>query len=115
MVSRRQDTGSRTKSLRRRVTAVLDEIRPLIQADGGDVELVDVDAEGVVSVRLQGGTGQALAGRFTSITCCNRGQRIECSLISTCVHATLSPHILIATPSDIQTSRLETSINSRQK
>ncbi|MCH7993472.1 MAG: NifU family protein [Planctomycetes bacterium] len=41
-------------SLSSRVTAALDDIRPLIQADGGDVELVDVDAEGVVSVRLRG-------------------------------------------------------------
>ncbi len=54
MVSRQHGTGPRTKSLRQRVVAVLDQIRPLIQADGGDVELVDVDSEGVVSVRLRG-------------------------------------------------------------
>lgn len=54
MASRRQNTGSRMNSLSRRVTAALDDIRPLIQADGGDVELVDVDTEGVVSVRLRG-------------------------------------------------------------
>jgi Fe-S cluster biogenesis protein NfuA len=35
------------------VERVLDEIRPSLQADGGDVELVDV-AEGVVRVRLKG-------------------------------------------------------------
>lgn len=29
-------------------------IRPQLQADGGDVELVDVDQEGIVSVRLLG-------------------------------------------------------------
>jgi Fe-S cluster biogenesis protein NfuA len=33
---------------------VLDEIRPAIQMDGGDVELIDVDEEGVVTVELQG-------------------------------------------------------------
>lgn len=54
MVSRQQGTGTRTKSLRQRVVAVLDQIRPLAQADGGDIELVDVDADGVVSVRLKG-------------------------------------------------------------
>lgn len=54
MVSRQQDTGPRTKSLRQRVVAVLDQIRPLAQADGGDIELVDVDSDGVVSVRLKG-------------------------------------------------------------
>ncbi len=54
MVSRQQGTGPRTKSLRQRVVAVLDQIRPLAQADGGDIELVDVDSDGVVSVRLKG-------------------------------------------------------------
>ncbi|MDO4183312.1 MAG: NifU family protein [Coriobacteriia bacterium] len=36
------------------VSAVLDLIRPNLQMDGGDVELVDVDEAGVVTVRLQG-------------------------------------------------------------
>lgn len=37
------------------VQKVIDHIRPLLQADGGDIELVSVDdATGVVSVRLQG-------------------------------------------------------------
>ena len=37
-----------------KVGAVIDKIRPMLQADGGDIELVGIDAEGVVSVRLQG-------------------------------------------------------------
>ena len=32
----------------------LDKIRPALQADGGDVELVDVTEDGVVQVRLVG-------------------------------------------------------------
>ena len=36
------------------VQQALEEIRPMLQADGGDVELVDVTEAGVVSVRLQG-------------------------------------------------------------
>ena len=37
------------------VSAVINKIRPLLQADGGDIELVSVDeATGKVSVRLQG-------------------------------------------------------------
>ncbi len=36
------------------VQQALEEIRPMLQADGGDVELVEVTEEGVVSVRLQG-------------------------------------------------------------
>jgi Fe-S cluster biogenesis protein NfuA len=35
------------------VEAVLEKIRPALQADGGDVELVEV-TEGVVKVRLKG-------------------------------------------------------------
>jgi Fe-S cluster biogenesis protein NfuA len=37
-----------------RVQTVLDQIRPALQADGGDVALVDVTDEGVVQVQLQG-------------------------------------------------------------
>ena len=36
------------------VRDALDEIRPSLQADGGDVELVDVTDDGVVEVRLTG-------------------------------------------------------------
>lgn len=33
---------------------VLDAVRPSLQADGGDCELVGVDADGVVSLELTG-------------------------------------------------------------
>jgi Fe-S cluster biogenesis protein NfuA len=36
------------------VQEVLDQIRPALQADGGDVELVEVCDDGVVKVALQG-------------------------------------------------------------
>lgn len=39
--------------MQERVKEVLDKIRPSLQADGGDVELVAVE-EGVVKVRLKG-------------------------------------------------------------
>jgi Fe-S cluster biogenesis protein NfuA len=39
--------------VKERVQEVLDKIRPALQADGGDVELVDVEG-GVVKVRLVG-------------------------------------------------------------
>jgi Fe-S cluster biogenesis protein NfuA len=38
---------------REEVEKVLDEVRPYLQAEGGDVELVDV-ADDVVKVRLKG-------------------------------------------------------------
>jgi len=37
-----------------KVQEVLDQIRPALQADGGDVELVDVSDDGKVKVRLKG-------------------------------------------------------------
>ena len=37
-----------------KVAKVLDQIRPALKADGGDVELVDVDNDGTVKVRLKG-------------------------------------------------------------
>jgi Fe-S cluster biogenesis protein NfuA len=39
--------------VREKVEEIIGKIRPFLQADGGDVELVDVD-DGVVKVRLQG-------------------------------------------------------------
>jgi len=41
-------------TMREEVAATLDTVRPALQADGGDVELVDVSDDGVVSVRLTG-------------------------------------------------------------
>jgi len=40
--------------VKERVHRVLNLIRPAVQADGGDVELVDVTADGVVQIRLHG-------------------------------------------------------------
>ena len=37
-----------------KVEKVLDEIRPGLQADGGDVELVEVTKDGIVKVKLTG-------------------------------------------------------------
>lgn len=40
--------------MREKVEEALAKIRPSLQADGGDVELVEVSADGVVKVRLSG-------------------------------------------------------------
>jgi Fe-S cluster biogenesis protein NfuA len=40
--------------MQEKIEAVLDKIRPTLQADGGDVELVEVTEDNVVKVRLQG-------------------------------------------------------------
>jgi Fe-S cluster biogenesis protein NfuA len=57
MTNMADQTGTGAKdmrSLRERVAAVLDTLRPMLQSDGGDIELIDVEADGVVKVRLQG-------------------------------------------------------------
>lgn len=43
-----------TSDLRTRVHDVLELIRPAIQADGGDIELVSVDPDGTVVLRFRG-------------------------------------------------------------
>lgn len=37
-----------------RVQEVINEIRPNLQADGGDIDLIDVTPEGLVKVKLRG-------------------------------------------------------------
>ena len=39
--------------MKEKVQQVIDKIRPSLQADGGDVELIDV-VDGIVTVKLQG-------------------------------------------------------------
>lgn len=40
--------------MKEKVQKAIDTIRPSLQADGGDVELVDVSEDGIVKVRLTG-------------------------------------------------------------
>jgi Fe-S cluster biogenesis protein NfuA len=37
-----------------KVRAVVEELRPMLQMDGGDIELVGVEEDGLVKVRLKG-------------------------------------------------------------
>lgn len=43
--------------MKEKVQEVLNKVRPFLQRDGGDVELVEVDANGLVKVRLKGACG----------------------------------------------------------
>ncbi len=43
--------------MRERVEKALDKVRPMLQADGGNVELVEVTADGVVKLKLTGSCG----------------------------------------------------------
>jgi len=40
--------------MREKVEKVIDEIRPNLVADGGDIKLIDVTPDGIVKVQLQG-------------------------------------------------------------
>lgn len=48
------DANTNAGSIYERVSKVIDALRPMIQGDGGDIELVDVGDDGVVTVRLHG-------------------------------------------------------------
>jgi Fe-S cluster biogenesis protein NfuA len=48
-----------------KVQEALNKVRPQLQADGGDVELVDVSEDGVVKVRLTGACGGCPMSQMT--------------------------------------------------
>lgn len=52
-------------TLKERVEGALEKVRPSLQADGGDVELVDVDDDGLVKVKLTGACGGCPMSQMT--------------------------------------------------
>ncbi|MBT3392439.1 MAG: NifU family protein [Elusimicrobiaceae bacterium] len=52
--------------MKEKVAKVIEEIRPFLQADGGDLELVNVDEKtGIVQVRLKGRCGCCPSAQMT--------------------------------------------------
>lgn len=51
--------------LEAQVQEALDKIRPALQRDGGDVELVEITGEGVVKVKLKGACGGCPMSQMT--------------------------------------------------
>ncbi len=51
--------------MQEKVTEALETIRPMLQADGGDVELVEVSEDGIVKVRLTGACGGCPMSQMT--------------------------------------------------
>lgn len=51
--------------MKEKVEEALQQIRPSLQADGGDVELVEVTEDGVVKVRLTGACGGCPMSQMT--------------------------------------------------
>jgi Fe-S cluster biogenesis protein NfuA len=52
-------------AMKEKVEQALNKIRPALQGDGGDVELVEVGADGVVKVRLKGACGGCPMSQLT--------------------------------------------------
>lgn len=51
--------------LESKVRNVIDQIRPYLQADGGDISLVNITDDQVVNVELQGACGSCPHSRMT--------------------------------------------------
>jgi Fe-S cluster biogenesis protein NfuA len=51
--------------MKEKVEQALNKIRPALQGDGGDVELVEVSADGIVRVRLTGACGGCPMSQMT--------------------------------------------------
>ncbi len=51
--------------LKEQVEQVLNGVRPFLQRDGGNVELVDVSDDGIVKVKLTGACGGCPMSAFT--------------------------------------------------
>jgi Fe-S cluster biogenesis protein NfuA len=57
-------SDTQTNSKYDEVLEVLDKLRPFLQRDGGDVELVDVE-DGIVKLRLMGACGSCPSSTIT--------------------------------------------------
>lgn len=51
--------------MKEKIEQALNKVRPALQADGGDVELVEVGENGVVKVRLKGACGGCPMSQLT--------------------------------------------------
>lgn len=51
--------------MREKVEKVLENVRMMLKADGGDVQLVDVSDDGVVKVKLTGACGSCPMSQMT--------------------------------------------------
>ncbi|ABO50794.1 nitrogen-fixing NifU domain protein [Desulforamulus reducens MI-1] len=51
--------------MKEQVKEALEQVRPFLQRDGGDVEFVDCDEKGVVKVKLRGACGSCPGALYT--------------------------------------------------
>lgn len=77
-----EPTSALVRRLRPQVEAVIDRLRPGLLVDGGNVELVDVDATGVVSVMFQGACATCPAQLATLRFAIEATLRSECPAVT---------------------------------
>ncbi len=58
-------SNSNEKSFEQKVKDVIDAVRPALQSHGGDIELIGVDSDNSVRVRLQGACSGCPGARMT--------------------------------------------------
>ena len=51
--------------LEEKVKSIIEQIRPFLQQDGGDIEYVELTADNIVKVRLQGACGSCPHAKVT--------------------------------------------------
>ena len=54
-----------SEELRRNVEKALEEIRPFLQNDGGDISLIDIEDEKLVKVQLEGACTSCTVNQMT--------------------------------------------------
>jgi Fe-S cluster biogenesis protein NfuA len=55
----------RSRQMREQIQAALDIVRPQLQADGGDAEIVEITDDGIVKLRLKGACGGCPMSQMT--------------------------------------------------
>jgi Fe-S cluster biogenesis protein NfuA len=60
-----KDIQTKEIAMEEKVRAALEEIRPMLQRDGGDLEIVEIGADGVVKLKLVGACGTCPMSQMT--------------------------------------------------
>ncbi len=64
-VIKKRDKSMNSPTLEQKVISIIDQIRPYLQQDGGDIEFIELTPENVVKVKLQGACGSCPHAKMT--------------------------------------------------
>lgn len=81
----RSGPSSQEASIECRVARVLAGIRPALQSDGGDVEMIDIDGAGVVRVQFHGACVGCPSSDMTLVTGIERNVKAQVPEVSSVV------------------------------